>query len=116
MIEPLDGVVEVGVGVDDAGRVAAEFEDDFLLAGAGLQVPADRGRAGEAQQLEPFVGREQVGAFAVAGQNRKRPGGQIGLGENLADDDRPDRRAARRLQHERAAHRDAPGRFCGRPG
>ena len=36
------------VGFDDAGGIAAEFEHDLLLAGLGLEIPADRRRAGEA--------------------------------------------------------------------
>ena len=40
--DPLDRVVEVGVPVDDHRRVAAELEHHLLLAGLGLQVPADR--------------------------------------------------------------------------
>ena len=55
--DPLDRVVEVGVRVDDHRGVAAELEHDLLLAGLGLELPADAGRAGEAEQLEPLVGR-----------------------------------------------------------
>ncbi len=41
-------VFEIGILVDDHRGIAAEFEHDLLLAGARLQIPADIGRAGEA--------------------------------------------------------------------
>ena len=104
--DPLERVVEVGVRVDDHRRIAAELEHHLLLAGLGLEVPADAGRAGEAQQLQPLVGGEQVGALAVRGQDREGALGQIGLGQHLAHDDRAERRAAGRLHHERAADRE----------
>ena len=53
----VDREVEIGVLVDDHAGVAAELEHDLLHAGAPLHVPADVGRAGEAQQLEAIVGR-----------------------------------------------------------
>jgi len=34
--ESLDRVVNVGIMIDDARRIAAEFEDDFFLAGIGF--------------------------------------------------------------------------------
>ena len=74
--DPLDRVVEVGVLVDDHRRVAAQLEHHLLLAGLGLEVPADAGRAGEAEQLQPLVGGEQVGAVAVRGQDREGAFGQ----------------------------------------
>ena len=51
------GEVEVGVGLDDDGVVAAEFEDAAAEAlGAGLgDVPAHLGRAGEGDQRDARV-------------------------------------------------------------
>src|SRR5690606_22300933 len=46
-----DGIVQVGILVDNTGGVAAEFQHHFFLAGARLQVPADYRRAGKAEQL-----------------------------------------------------------------
>ena len=51
-----DRPVEVGGLVDDHAGVAAELEDDLLLAGPLLHPPADRRAAGERQQLEALVG------------------------------------------------------------
>jgi hypothetical protein len=87
--DPRHGVVEVGVGIDDHGGVAAQLEHDLLLAGAGLEVPAHLRRAGEAQQLEAVVGGEEARPVAA-----------------LADDERSHRSQARGLEHEGAARRD----------
>ena len=57
----LDGVVEIGVAIDDAGRVAAELQRDVLLAGPVAQLPADLGRAGEAELLDALVLDQGVG-------------------------------------------------------
>jgi hypothetical protein len=62
----LDGEVEIGVVVDDDGRVAAELEDDALPAGLPLELPADRGAAGEGHELEPVVGDQLVGEVGAA--------------------------------------------------
>jgi len=89
--------------VDDHCGIAAQFQHDFLLAGLGLQIPADPGRAGEGKQLQPLVNREQVGAIPTCGQNREGAFRQIGLCQYLAHDDRAQRRLAGRLHHERTA-------------
>ncbi len=91
------------IRIDDAGGVAAEFEHNLLPARARLQIPADGRRAGKRQQLEAVVGREQVGAVAMRRQDRERAFRQIRFGHDLAHDQRPDRRAARWLEHERTA-------------
>ena len=82
--------------IHHAGGVSTELEHHLLLAGAGLQIPADGGRAGEAQQLEALVGGEQLGAGAAARQDREGALGQVGLGQHLADDERAEWRAAGR--------------------
>src|SRR5690242_21284421 len=52
---PAHGPVEVRRLVDDHAGVAAELEDDLLLARALLHPPADRRAAGERQELEPLI-------------------------------------------------------------
>ena len=42
-------VVDIGVGINDAGRIAAEFQHDLFLTRFRLQFPANAGRAGETQ-------------------------------------------------------------------
>jgi hypothetical protein len=94
------------IGIDDARRVAAEFQHHLLLASARFQVPAHGRRAGERQQLEAFVGGEQIRAVAMRGQDRERADRQIGFRQHLADDQRSDRRTAGGLEHERTTRRD----------
>ena len=94
------------VGVDEAGRVAPEFEDHFLAAGLGLEFPAHGGRAGETQQLQPIVVREEIGAVAMCGQDRERALRQIGFRQRLAHDERADGRARGGFHYPGAARGD----------
>src|SRR5690606_20332445 len=98
-------VPQIRPGIDDARRVAAEFEDDTLLAGLRLQFPADVGRTGEAQQLEALVRGQGAGGVAPAGQDREGAGRQRGLGQDPPEHQGTDRGPARRLEHERTAGR-----------
>ena len=52
-----DGAVEVGVGEDEEGGVAAELEDEALHGVGGLAVEqaADLGRAGEGEDADARV-------------------------------------------------------------
>src|SRR6185437_6128334 len=93
------------VRIDDAGRVATQFQHHFLLARARLEFPADLA-AGERQELQAFVRDEWVGILDAARQDRERALRQIGFRQHFTDDQRADRRAFGRLQHERAARRD----------
>ena len=68
----LDRPVEVGGLVDDDAGVAAELEDDLLLAGPVLHPPADRRRPGEGQQLEARVRDHPVAELAGHRQDRTR--------------------------------------------
>ncbi len=57
-----DGSIEVGVGEDDAGRLASEFErDPGDVVSARTQDPcAGGGLAGEADLVDPGIGDERV--------------------------------------------------------
>ena len=52
---PLGGIREVGVGMDDYARIAAQLQGNFLGSRSPLEVPADYGRACECEQLEAIV-------------------------------------------------------------
>ena len=66
------GFVEVGpVAVNDERGVAAEFEQHALAAGVGLQLPADFGRAGEADELDAVFFFGEPGGVGV-GERRGR--------------------------------------------
>ena len=69
--DALGGVREVGVPVHDHGGVAAQLEHHLLVAGLRLELPADRRRAGEGEQLQALVGREAIGLLARHRQDRE---------------------------------------------
>ena len=102
-------IVQVRILIHDHRRIAAQFQDHRFFAGTGFQVPAHVRAASEAEQLETLVGGEQVGAFAMAGQNGKRALGQIGFRQHFPDDDGADGGAAGRLEHKGTAGGDGRG-------
>src|SRR5690606_9700587 len=51
-------IVEIGISIDNHCRIAAEFEYHLLLAATCLEIPANVGRSGEREQLEPVVDGE----------------------------------------------------------
>ena len=57
---------EIGVVVHDDGGVAAELEQDALLAGDRLEVPTDLGASGERECREAIVAHERFGDGDVA--------------------------------------------------
>ena len=103
------GGVEVGVVEDDVGRLAAELERD-LLQGAGAELhdaAADLGRAGEGDLADVGMGRELLaGRAARTADDVDHAGGHAGLGADLAEHERRDRRHRRRLQHDAVAGRE----------
>ena len=70
--DALDRPVEVGRLVDDDAGIAAELEDDLLLAGPLLHPPADRWAAGEREQLEALVGDHPIAELAGHRQDATR--------------------------------------------
>ena len=59
-------VVEIGpVAVDDEGCIAAELEQHALAAGVGLDLPADFGGAGKADQLDAVFFFGEPGGVGV---------------------------------------------------
>ena len=77
------GGVEIGVGEDDVGRLAAQFQAQALQVGDGrvLQQLARRGdAAGEADLVDILVQRERLaGRGAVARDHVERAIGQARL-------------------------------------
>ena len=79
-----DGVVEVGVGVDDDAVLAAHLGDDALEVAAGRAARRRRGamisrptapRAGEGDRAHARVADQRGADVALAGQQRERVGG-----------------------------------------
>src|SRR5258706_6509953 len=68
-----DGFVHVGVGEDDVGTLAAEFERDALeigIGGGAHDEVADFGGAGEGDFVDVHMASEgRAGGWAVAGEN-----------------------------------------------
>ena len=65
------------------------YQMKLLLSRVDLDEARGSGRL-SAEQLETLVGGEQVGAFAMAGQNGKRALGQVGFRQHFPDDDGAD--------------------------
>ena len=99
-----DDPLEVGVGGDDVGRLAAELEHDLLQRRRGLRVhqPADRVRAGEADDVHPRVGGQRLPGRRVAGDDVEHPRRQPRLVGHLAEDERLERGGGGGLEHHRA--------------
>ena len=123
----IDRGIDIGVGADDEGRIAAEFHRrrDDTVGGAVQQLAADFGRAGEGDHAHPPVVQEPVDerpraprgndiddAFRHAGlfeERRERQHGQRRLRCGLDDDGASgrERRADLARAHRR---REVPGR------
>src|SRR4249919_3928281 len=105
--QAFDHVIErrARIGIDDAGRIATQFERDLLAASTRPEVPADQA-AREAQQGDAFVLDQGRGVVRGADDYREGPFGQVGLGEDLTEDQRADRSLVCGLEHEGAAGRD----------
>src|SRR5581483_5417065 len=92
--DPLDGLVERRVVEDDVRGLASQFERE-LLAGAGEpaldRLPHVR-RAGEGDLVD-IVALDECGARAsVARDDVDDPGRELGLAENVAEEQRRQRR------------------------
>jgi hypothetical protein len=77
--DALHCIGQIRARVNNARRVAAQFQHHFLFARASLKSPAHNRRTGEAQEFQAIVGGEQIGAIAVAWQDRERALWQISL-------------------------------------
>ena len=115
--DPLDGLVDRGVLEDDVRRLAAELErqPDLAPGERGLDVAADGGRAGERDLVDP-VGAHERGARSTPSPGRiaTTPGGQLGLLDDLGEQQRRQRRRLGGLEDRGVAagerRRELPGR------
>ena len=118
-IAPVDGGVEVGVVEDQERRVAAQLHrDPQQLLGGLLDQPApDLGGAGEGELAQPRVADQRLHHRArVRGRDDvEHAVGQPGLVQDRGQREHRQRGLRGRLDHHRAAGRDAPGRSCGCP-
>ena len=106
----VEGHLEVGVGEDDVGVLAAQLEGDLLDRGrgGGHHPPAGHQAAGERDQVDARV-LDQRGRGVRTGAEDEvaDAGGQAGLLEQPHQDDAGVRRQLARLEHERVAGREA---------
>ena len=111
------GGVEIGVGEDDVGRLAAQFQAQALEIGDGgiLQELARGGdAAGEADLVDVLVkGERFAGGGAVAGDDGERAFREAGLAADFGEAERVERGQLGGLEDHRTAAgkggRDLPG-------
>jgi hypothetical protein len=106
--DPLDGLVERRVVEDDVRGLAAELERE-LLAGAGelaLDRLPDLGRAGERDLVDVRVLDERSAGAAVARDDVHDTGGQLRLAQDVAEEERGQRRRLGRLQDHGVPRRE----------
>ena len=113
-VRAFDGRVEIGVGEDDVGALAAELERDALevRAGGGLHDQlADLGAAGEGDLVDVVVlGDGRAGGLAVAGDDVDARRREARFHRELADARGAEqRRLLGGLQHARCSRPPAPG-------
>ena len=104
-----DRRVEVGVGEDEVGALAAQLQRQALdrLRAEPHDLAARLRRAGERDLVDPRM-LDEVGAGgrAVGGDDVDRAGREADLGGELGQPQRCQRRLRVRLQHDRAAGRE----------
>src|SRR5918996_1606541 len=106
--DPLDRLVERRVVEDDVRGLAAELEGELLArSGDGpLDLLAHLGRAGEGDLVHVGV-LDDLGAGApVAGDDVDDARGQPGLAEDVAEEERAERRRLGRLEDDSVAGRE----------
>jgi hypothetical protein len=104
--------VEVGIGEDDVGRLAAELEGDPLELVGGLAHDAltDRGGAGEADLAHVGVGDEPLpDDRALTGQHGEHALGDAGVQRELTEPDRRQGGELGRFEHDGVAGRERRG-------
>ncbi|BFO14681.1 hypothetical protein SHKM778_10690 [Streptomyces sp. KM77-8] len=113
----VDGGVEAlvggaGVGEDDVGVLAAEFEGHLLhgrRGGLGDLGAADQS-AGEGDEVDAGVfGEPGADGVAGSGDDVGGPGGQSGLGQQVDEGDRAERGDLAGLDDEGVAGRECRG-------
>ena len=104
-----DGLVHVGVVVDQHGRLAAEFQHDLLEVARRRphDLLADLGRPGERDLLDVGVrGDRRTRGVAVPGQQVDDAVRHAGLGDQTVEEQRRQRRLLGGLDDHAAARRE----------
>ncbi|MDT4842497.1 hypothetical protein FQZ97_764040 [compost metagenome] len=114
--DPLDSSLDVAVGEDDEGRLAAQLQADvFDVAGGGLHDAAAGGHAaGEGQLVDARVlGQRCAGVRAHTGHHVEHARGQPGLVGDTRQFQGSQRGQFGRFQHHAAAGSQGRGDFPG---
>ena len=101
-----DGLVEIGVGEDDGGTLAAELEGDFLqVSGGGFDdQAADFGRSGEGDFIDHLMGGERrARAFAESGEDVDDSLGEAGFVDEFGEAEAGHWGLLGELEHDGAA-------------
>ena len=108
LVGALDGLLEVRVGEDDVGRLAAELERHALERAARLRadLAPDGSGAGEGDLVDARMVHERRAGLAVARDHVEHALRQTGLERQLAEPQCGERCLLGRLQHDRAARRE----------
>src|SRR5918996_688235 len=109
--DALDGLVERGIVEDDVRGLPPELERELLAAPGDrfLDRLAHLRRAREGDLVDAGVLDELGACAAVSGDDVHDSGGKLGLAEDVAEEERRERRRLRRLEDDRV-----PGRERGR--
>ena len=113
--DPLDRLVERGVVEDDVRRLSPELERQAFPGSGELALDrlADLRRARERDLVDAFVLDERRAGAAVAGDDVDDARRELGLAEDVGEEERGERRRLGRLEHDRVPGcergRDLPG-------
>ena len=99
----IGSIGHVGIIVHDDCGVAPEFENDFLLSSATLDVPADGNAAGEADEFNAIVSNQDARILVGERDNIQSAVGPPGLLHAFGEKKRAERRLGRRLQDDGAS-------------
>ena len=112
----LQRAIPLGIGEDDVGGLAAQFErrGDELFGGGFRHNPTDAGRAGEGQLGDLRMVEDRLPGHGTSARDNVDHAGRQHLGEDLGEFEDRDRRHLGRLDDHRVARRDRrrdlPGR------
>ena len=105
----LGGSLEVGVGADDDGPVAARLDQRALEPGRAHDLLGRGVRADEADAVDVLVGDQALADRPVAVDDVDDALGRPGVGHDLHEVRHRDRRPLGRLHDDRVARRRCPG-------
>ena len=109
--DPVDGLLDRRVVEDDVGGLAAELERDLLVgAGDGLRdLASDGGRAREGDLVDSGMPHQSRSGGSGTGDDVDDARGQVGLLQDLGEEERRERRGLGGLEHDRVARGERRG-------